>query len=126
MFQEALQFKNVIIFCYNMQNTIRINGKVPPIFTWHISQIIVDCLFLVVNACVLNQFSNYLLLFDVLQSTITMCLKYKEEITNPPTPVNLINDDSEIAFELSLFVINIKKEICDVLKSNFSFKENMK
>jgi hypothetical protein len=121
MFQEALQFKNDIIFCYNMQNTIRINGKVPPIFTWHISQIIVDCLFLVVNMRVLNQFNNYWLLFDVLQSTITMCLKYREEITNPPTPINLTSDDFEIAFELSLFVINIKKDICNVFKSYFSF-----
>jgi hypothetical protein len=45
-----------------------------------------------------------------------------EEVTNPPTQVSLIGDDSRIAFELSsLFVINIKKEICDVLESFFSF-----
>jgi len=29
MFQEALQFKNVIILCYNMWNIIKINGIVP-------------------------------------------------------------------------------------------------
>jgi len=46
-----------------------------------------------------------------------MCLKWKEEVTNPPTQVNLINDDFEIAFELFLFAINIKKEVCDVLES---------
>ncbi len=39
-----------------------------------------------------------------------MCLKFKEEITNPSTLVNLINDDFGIAFELSLITSNIKKE----------------
>lgn len=33
IFQEALQLKNVISFCYNKQNVIKINGRVPPIFT---------------------------------------------------------------------------------------------
>jgi len=50
-----------------------------------------------------------------------MCLKCKEYITNPLTQVNLIDDDYEIAFELSLFITNIKKEICDVLESFPSF-----
>jgi hypothetical protein len=51
-----------------------------------------------------------------------MCLKCTEEITNPHTQVSLIGDDSRIAFELSsLFAINIKKEICDVLESFLSF-----
>jgi hypothetical protein len=36
MFQETLQFKEVIIICYSRQNIIRINGKVPPLITWHI------------------------------------------------------------------------------------------
>jgi hypothetical protein len=55
MFQEALQFKDVIILCYSKQNTIKISGKVPPLFSWHISKIIMDSLFLIMNACVLNQ-----------------------------------------------------------------------
>jgi len=36
MFQEALQFKDAIILCYNKQNTIKISGRVPPLRTWHI------------------------------------------------------------------------------------------
>jgi hypothetical protein len=55
MFQEALQFKDVIILCYSRQNTVRINGKVPPFLSWHISKIIVDSLSLVMITCVLNQ-----------------------------------------------------------------------
>jgi hypothetical protein len=48
--------------------------------------------------------------------------KNKEEVTYPSPQVNLIDDDYGIAFELSLFVINIKKKVCDVLKSFLSFK----
>jgi hypothetical protein len=44
MFQEALQFKDVIIYCYSRQNIVRINGGVPPLLTWHIFKIIVDSL----------------------------------------------------------------------------------
>jgi len=55
-----------------------------------------------------------------------MCLKCREYITNPLTQVNLINDDYGIAFELSLFIFNIQKEVCDVLESFPSFSRNMK
>ncbi len=33
LFQEALQFKEVIILCYNMKNFVRMNARVPPPFT---------------------------------------------------------------------------------------------
>jgi hypothetical protein len=33
----------------------------------------------------------------------------------------LIDDDYGIAFELSLFIFNIQKEVCDVLESFLSF-----
>ncbi len=49
-------------------------------------------------------------------------LKNREEVTYPPLQVNLIDDDYGIGFELSLFVTNIKKKVCDVLESFFSFK----
>jgi hypothetical protein len=50
-----------------------------------------------------------------------MCLKCKEKVTNPLAQVSLIDDDSRIALELSLFATNIKKEICGVLESFHSF-----
>jgi hypothetical protein len=53
-------------------------------------------------------------------------LKCKEEVTNPPTKVNLIGDNFGIAFELFLFPTNIKREVCDVLDFLFLFKEDMK
>ncbi len=49
-----------------------------------------------------------------------MCLKCGEEVINLPLEVNLIDDDFEIAFELFLFVTNIK-EVCGVLESFLSF-----
>jgi hypothetical protein len=50
-----------------------------------------------------------------------MCLKFKEKTINPFTPVSLIDDDYGITFELSLFVSNIKREICSVLDSFILF-----
>jgi hypothetical protein len=78
IFQEALQFKNVISFCYNKQNVIKINGRVPPNFTWHISKIIMHSISPIVNACILKQFNEHWIFFDTLHSTIFMCLKFKE------------------------------------------------
>jgi hypothetical protein len=55
-----------------------------------------------------------------------MCLKFREKITNPYAPNSLIDDDYRIAFELSLYASNIEREVCGVLDSFFSFKENLK
>jgi len=61
------------------------------------------------------------LLSNALQSPITLCLKFKEEITNPSTLINSIDDDYGIAFELSLFVSNIRRKVCGVLDFFFPF-----
>jgi hypothetical protein len=53
-------------------------------------------------------------------------LEMQGKITNPLVQVSLLNDDSIITFELSMFATNIKKEICDVLESFLSLKEDMK
>jgi hypothetical protein len=92
------------------------------LLTWHISKIIVDSLSLIVITCVMNQSNNHRLLFDALQSAITMYLKLREEITNPFALVSLIDDDSLIVFKLSFFASNIRKEICGVLDSFLSLK----
>jgi hypothetical protein len=95
--------------------------------TWHIFKTIVDSLSPIVATCVLNQSRSHWLLFDALHSTITMCLKFKEEITNPSTLVSWIDDDSKITFELSLFASNIRRVICGVVDSFVSFlKKNGK
>jgi hypothetical protein len=50
-----------------------------------------------------------------------MCLKFKEEITNPFAPINLIDDDYGIVFVLFLFTSNTKKEVCGVWNSFLYF-----
>jgi hypothetical protein len=46
--------------------------------TWHICQIVVNYLSLVVTTCVLNQSKEHWLLSDALHFAIFMCLKLKE------------------------------------------------
>jgi len=50
-----------------------------------------------------------------------MCLKFREEIINPSTPINLINDDYGIAFGWFLFASNIRRKVCGVVDSFLSF-----
>jgi hypothetical protein len=81
----------------------------------------VDALCPIVVACVLNQSKSHWLLSNALQSTNTMCLKFRQKIINPSTLVSLIDDDFGIAFDIFLFVSNIKREVYSVLDSFFSF-----
>ncbi len=67
------------------------------------------------SACVLNQSYGHWLFSDTLWSTITMCLKLKEETTNPLAQDNLIDDNSKVATEWAFLASNIKKEVCVVL-----------
>jgi hypothetical protein len=56
-----------------------------------------------------------------------MCLKFREEITNPRTLVKFsIDDNFEVVLELAFLAFNIKQEVCDVLESFVSFLKNMK
>jgi hypothetical protein len=76
-----------------------------------------DFLSLVMTTCILNQSRSHRLPSNTLQFA-TMCLEFKEEITNPSALINLIVDDSRITFEWSLFdLTNIKREVCGVLNS---------
>jgi hypothetical protein len=58
---------------------MKVIGRVPSPLTWHVFQIIIDVLSLVVSACVLNQSHGHWLLSDALNVTIFMRLKFKEE-----------------------------------------------
>jgi hypothetical protein len=70
-------FQVAIVLCYSRQIIVKVANRVPPPFTWHIYQIIVDCLSHIVIACVLNQSNEHQLLNDVMNSTISMVLKLK-------------------------------------------------
>jgi hypothetical protein len=56
------------------------NARVPPPLTWHICLIIIDYLGLVVSTYILNPSRGHWLLSDALNSTISMSLKFKDEI----------------------------------------------
>ncbi len=58
---------------------MKITGHYPLALTWHIFQIIIDVLSLIISACVLNQSLKHWLLFDALNAIITMSLKLKEK-----------------------------------------------
>ncbi len=86
------------------------SARVPPPLTWHICCIIVDSLGLVVYACILNQSRGHWLLSDALNSTISMSLKFKDEI-DFATFDKLMQEDGNVVYELSCLASNIKKEV---------------
>jgi len=97
LFQKALQFRVVIVLCYSQQTVVRVIGHVPPTLTWHIYQIIINVLSLVINACVLNQSRGHWLLFDALNVIITMNLKLKKEFKIALNLQDLIDGDFVVA-----------------------------
>jgi hypothetical protein len=96
------------------------SARVPPPLTWHICHIIVAFLGLVVSACILNQFQGHWLLSDALNSTISMSLKFKDEIDSI-TFNNLMEEDGNVLYKLSCLASNIKKQVIQVLDPFLSF-----
>ncbi len=94
---------------------------IPPPLTWHICQIVVDCLTPVVTTCVLNQSRGHWLLSDAFHSTIPMSLKLKEESKNAPSFQTLMEEDIGVALELICLASNIRIEVCGVLDIFLSF-----
>jgi hypothetical protein len=96
-------------------------GQVFPPLTWHIFQIIVDYLSLVVSTYVLNHSHGHWLLSDVLHFAISMSLKLKEENQILPSFESLMDDDSIVNDELSSLAFNIRREVINVMDSFLSF-----
>ncbi len=61
---------------------MRMTTIVPSLLTWHICQIVVDYLSLVVSAYVLNQYTRHWLLSNALHFSISMNLKLREKPKN--------------------------------------------
>jgi hypothetical protein len=89
---------------------MRMSAKAPPPLTWYICRIIVDFLSLVVFTYILNQSPRHWLLSDALNSSISMNLKFKDEI-DFATFDNLMEEDGNVIYELSCLTSNIKKEV---------------
>jgi hypothetical protein len=84
-----------------------VNAILPPPLTWHIRHIIVDSFGHVVFVCILNQFKGHWLLSDALDSTISMNLKFRDEI-DFATFDNLMEEDENVVCELSCLASNEK------------------
>ncbi len=106
--------------CYSRKTAIRIFGQVPPCTTWFICQTIVDYLSLIVSAYVLNQSTSQWLLFDALNSAITMSFS-AEKVNLKPSFEFLMDDNLRIFFELTNFASNIRLEMFGVLDSFLLF-----
>jgi hypothetical protein len=89
------------VLCYNKQIDVKVTSGVPPLLAWKISQTIVDCLSLVVFACVLNQSHGHWFLSDALHSSISMSLKLRGKNQILLSFESLMNDDSIVNDELS-------------------------
>jgi hypothetical protein len=89
---------------------MKMNARVPSPLTWHICHIIVDFFGLVMSGCILNQSRGHWLLNDALNSTISMSLKFMDEI-DFATFDNLMEEDGNVVLKLSCLASNIKKEV---------------
>jgi hypothetical protein len=92
-----------------MHNSMRMSARVPSPLTWHICRIIVDSLRPIVSTCILNQSKGLWLLSDALNYTISMSLKFRDEI-DYATLDNLMEEDGNVIYELSCLASNIKKK----------------
>jgi hypothetical protein len=86
------------------------NVRVPPPLTWHIFYIIVNSFGPIVFTCISNQSKGHWLLFDALNSTISMSLKFKTEIDST-TFDDLMDENENVVYELSCLASNMKNEI---------------
>jgi len=89
---------------------VKMNAKVPPPLIWHIFQIIVNSFGPIVFTCISNQSKCHRLLFDALNSTISMSLKFKDEI-DFATFDDLMDENENVVYELSCLASNMKNDI---------------
>ncbi len=80
-----------------------------------------DCLSLILFACVFNQSRGHWFLNNDLHSVISMSLKLKEKNKIIPSFESIMKDDSIISNELSLLAFKIRREVINVLDSFLSF-----
>ncbi len=98
---------------HNCKTLVMITNCVPSLLTVYVSQIIIDIISPIVNACVFNQYRGHWLFFNALHAKITMELK--EQLKMTPFMVNLIEDGMAMVLELFMFAFYTKKQVCDVL-----------
>ncbi len=109
LFEEALEYCEAIVCCYSKWTIVRIYVHVPTPFTWHVAQMVVDLISLVVSACVLNQSHGHWLLTNAFHFAITMNTKLMGELKNPPSSNKIMDENLGMVHELTLLALTIKK-----------------
>lgn len=112
--KEACNFKRLQSFVTTHVLLLKLVGSVPLLFFNNC-----ELSFLSSKCLCFETICDHWLLSDALCVAITMCLKWREEVTIPPTQNNLINS-FKVVHELVLFAFNIKNEVCGVLTSFLS------
>jgi hypothetical protein len=116
LFLKILQYCEAIDSYYNRQTTIMISACVSHLFSWHVTQIVVNVFSHVVSACVLNQYYAHWFLSDAFHFAITPNTKLMEELENALTFDNIMDEDFWMFNELTL-ASNIKHEVSIVFHS---------
>jgi hypothetical protein len=99
----------LITLCYNKKIIVRIFGSVPPPLTWHISKVLIEVFFPVVNVCVMNQSRGHWLLLDALFVAITMTCKFRKEAETNLFVDGLMEKHVVIGVELDFLASNLKR-----------------
>jgi uncharacterized membrane protein len=61
---------------HNCKTLVRTTSCVPSLLTLYVSQIIIDIIYPIVNACVFDQYREHQLFYNDLHAKITMPLKF--------------------------------------------------
>ncbi len=85
-------------------------GRVPLLLTWHIFQIIVNFIGHVVFVYILNQYKGHWLLNDALNVSISMSLKFKDEV-DCVTFNNLMEEDVNVLLNYHVCLPTLKKKL---------------
>jgi len=72
-------------------------------------------LFTTITNCVVNQSNDHWLLSGGSNFATSISLLKRKKIKISSTVKHFMNNDSRVAFELTLLVSNIKKELCGML-----------
>jgi hypothetical protein len=128
IFQEILEYVNVINICYTRQSSA-LQAKVPNGLTWAIARIITETLNPIVHQCLLNQRRRYELLSNALFVVLAIMMKIMKReyacqvVVVPPLQCGEIDQEIEIMYgKMVVEIINVLHPFLGFAKSFFRDK----
>ena len=110
MFEEALQFWQIIFLCYSRQS-LSLQAQIPSPQTWVIAEAVAITLSPVVTSCVLNQSRGYWLLSDALHATLNTTLCFQQDILTSAAFLNVQLAAGDFDVKLRLLYCNMRQEV---------------